>query len=205
MIREQNSFWRCLIMSEIESAWEKTKSKDFLREERQINHPIRKMIRDNAAGKSVGDFGCASCIDYPMWVNAHYDYTGIDFTEKFLEHAKSLHPNIKLIKSDIINVNLPEKHFDTSYCKDIFEHQPPDKYREVLREMWRLTNKALMVAFYIAPTDKPTRYELVKGIHYKNHYNKQEIINAFQDITGLTPEITEKIGYNNSALYVVKR
>lgn len=192
-------------MINIDTAWEKTKSKDFLREERQINHPIRKMIRDNAMGKSVGDFGCASCIDYPMWLDAHYDYTGIDFTDKFLEHAKSLYSAIRLIKSDIVNTGLPDECFGTTYCKDILEHQPPEKYRDVLKEMWRLTEKVMIVAFYIAPTDKQTRYELVKNIHYKNHYNKQEMINAFIELTGKSPVITEKIGYNNSALYVVTK
>lgn len=192
-------------MSNIDDAWERNKPRDFLRADRQLNHPIRGMILEHAEGKTVGDFGCASCIDYPMWIKHGYDYTGIDFTEKFLDYAKSLYPEIKLIKSDIINTGLPDEAFSTSYCKDIFEHQPPEKYIQVLDEMWRLASKVMIIAFYIAPKDKPTHYELVNGIHYKNHYNKDEILDALLSYKPISVEIHEHIGYNNSTLYVVKK
>lgn len=192
-------------MSNLDSAWQRTKGINFLREEKQISHPVRRMMLDNAVGGTVVDFGCASCIDYPMWRDAGYDYTGIDFTDKFLEYARRLYPRIKLIHSDVANVNLPDESFHTGYCKDLLEHQPPGKYVSVLEEMWRLTGCVMMVAFYISPKDKPTMYNLVKGIHYKNRYNKQEMVDAINKLKPWSLNIVENIGYNNSALYVVKK
>jgi hypothetical protein len=71
--------------------------------------------------------------------------------------------------------------------------------------MWRLTTRVLMVAFFIAPTDKPTTYTVIKNLYYKNHYNKDEVIQTFINVTGNKPLIIENIGYNNTALYIVRR
>lgn len=192
-------------MSNIDTAWDRTKKYDFLRVERQFNHPIRKLILENAIGNTVGDFGCASCIDYPRWKEAGFKYTGIDFTEKFLNYAKKLYPEIRLLHRDASDTGLRDRCFDTSFCKDLLEHLPPRKYVSVLNEMWRLTSKVMMVAFYFSPKDKPTRYELVKNLHYKNRYNKQEILDAINRLNPKSVEVYENIGYNNSALYVMKK
>lgn len=188
-----------------ETAWERTKRQDFLRVERQLNHPIRKLILENAMGNTVGDFGCASCIDYPMWRDAGYDYLGIDITAKFLNYAKKLYPEICLLHKDASDTGLRDHCFDTSYCKDLLEHLPPRKYVSVLNEMWRLTSKVMMIVFYISPKDKPTKYDVVKNLHYKNRYNKQEILNAIEGLNPKSVKVYEGIGYNNSALYVVKK
>jgi ubiquinone/menaquinone biosynthesis C-methylase UbiE len=192
-------------MVEIESAWQRDKGKDFLRSERQFKHPVRRMFLEYAEGETVADFGCASCIDYPMWRDNNYKYTGIDFTQKFLDYAKQLYPSINLLRRDISDTGLKDKSFDTTYCKDGLEHQPRDKYKDILFEMWRLTTRVLMVAFFIAPTDKPTTYTVIKNLYYKNHYNKDEVIQTFINVTGNKPLIIENIGYNNTALYIVRR
>lgn len=191
-------------MTNIDTAWEKTKRKDFLREERQITHPIRKLILEHAVKDTVVDVGCASCIDYPMWRDAKYKYIGVDFTKKFLEYAHQLYPGIKTVNSDASDISLPDGCCNTSYCKDLLEHLPPEKYIPVIDEMWRISKNVMMIGFYIAPKNKPTEYNIVKGLHYKNHYNKQEIIEKLESLNPSKVEIIENIGYNNSALYVVK-
>ena len=140
-----------------------------------------------------------------MWRDAGYDYTGLDFTDKFLSYGRKLYPHIKQVVADASKTSLSGNSYDTVYAKDLLEHLPPEKYKGVLAEMWRLAGKVMMVAFYIAPRDKPTRYELVKNLHYKNRYNKQEVLNEINALKPRSVEVYEHIGYNNSALYVVKK
>lgn len=193
-------------MTRIEDAWERSKGVDFLREERQINHPIRKMMVERGVGKTVLDGGCASCISYPFWKAAGFKYTGIDFTPKFLKRARELYPGIDVIGGDLNDIPFGDKYFNTTVNKDIWEHLPPEKYMAVCNEMWRVTENRMMVAFYIAPTDKPTKYELVDNLHYKNHYNKGEVMSLLFSLEDARiTDIIEDIGYNHSALYVVDR
>ena len=159
----------------------------------------------HARGVTVGDFGCASCIDYPMWVKNGYVYTGIDFTEKFIKYAEEQYHNIKIVNRDVSDTGLRDECFDTSYCKDLLEHQQPEKYLDILSEMWRLTKQVMMIGFYIAPTERQTEYRFVSDLFYKNHYNKQEVLNKLHLFNPESIKIIESIGYNSSALYVVMK
>jgi len=193
-------------MTEMESAWERKMESYFLRTPKQINHPIRKMIIERGMGKTVLDGGCASCIDYPLWKERGFKYTGLDFTPRFLKYAKELYPEINVVGGDLANIPFGNKSFHTSVNKDIWEHQPPEKYIAVCNEVWRVTENRMMIAFYLAPWDEPTKYELVDDLFYKNHYNKQDVmvlLNSLDDAR--ITDIIEEIGFNHSALYVVDR
>jgi len=193
-------------MTEIETAWERSKEDYFLRTPEQMNHPVRKMIVERGIGENVLDCGCASCIDYPLWKARGFKYTGLDFTTRFLRYAESLYPEINVVGGDLNNIPYGDRQFNTCYFKDIWEHLPPEKYVAVCNEVWRVTGNRMMVAFYIAPTEKQTKYELVNDLHYKNHYNKQDVmvlLNSLDDAR--ITDIIEGIGFNRSALYVVDR
>jgi len=188
----------------IENAWERTKGENFLRTVEQINHPIRRMIVKRGIGKTVLDVGCASCIDYPDWRDAGFDYTGLDFTKKFMGRARELHPEIQLTTADASEIPLPDKSIDTVYCKDLLEHLPPEKYIAVIREMWRVTKSRMIIAFYITPREMPTRYVLADNLHYRNEYSKNDAMAVLNSLEGAkVTEVIEGIGFNNSALYVV--
>lgn len=193
-------------MTEIETAWERSKGTEFLREERQVNHPIRKLIVERGVGNTVLDGGCATSVDYPLWKEAGFKYTGIDFTPKFLKRARELYPEINVIGGNLEAIPFGDRCFDSTYLKDIIEHLSPEKYRQVIPELWRVTGNRMMIAFYIAPTDKPTKYELIDNLHYKNHYNKGDILNLLACLDDARIiDMIEEIGYNHSALYIVDR
>jgi len=193
-------------MSKIDTAWERTKNKDFLRIPRQLNHPIRKLIVENTVGESVLDVGCASAIQYPLYEDMGIKYTGLDFTKKFLDHATELYGEIDLIHADASNIPLPDRGKSTVFCKDLLEHLPPDKWKEVLSEMWRVTDKRMMVAFYIAPWEYETIYKVVKSLHYKNVYSFKEIYDFMLNLDGCS-EITvkRKLGFNNSDIWIIDK
>lgn len=190
----------------IETAWEKKKGLTFLREERQLKHPIRQMLVARGIGNTVIDFGCATAIDAPLWKSAGFKYTGLDFTPKFLKEAKRRNPESTFIEADAADTYIMDGSYDVSFCKDLMEHLPRDKWRSVMREMWRVSNRRMMVAFFIAPTDKPTSYVLGEGPHWTNHYNKGEVSLLLMSLPNARlVEVIENIGFNHSALYVVDR
>ncbi len=193
-------------MVSIEDAWQRTKGKNFLRNEEQLNHPIRKMMVERGVGKTVLDVGSATCVDYPAWTAAGFNYTGLDFTPKFLDAARELYPGISLIQADASKIPLEDNSMDTGAMKDVLEHLPPEKYIAVVKEMWRVANKRMIIAFYIAPINAPTKYVLIDNLHYKNRYNEAEILTLFRELPGSKiSEIVKGIGFNNSSLYVVDR
>jgi len=193
-------------MSKIDTAWERTKSKDFLRIPRQLNHPIRERIVEETVGNSVLDVGCASAIQYPFYKDSGIEYTGVDFTQKFLNYAWELYGDIDLVYADASDIPRHDRCFSTVFCKDLLEHLPPDKYKEVLSEMWRLTDKRMMIALYIKPWGKSTEYLFVKNIHYKNTYDRLELMLYVSHLEGFKEcNIISDIGFNNSELWIVDK
>lgn len=188
-----------------ESEWQRSKGREFLREERQIRHLIRKLIVQNARGGTVLDVGCASCIDYPYWNQAGVHYTGLDLTPKFLEYAESLYPGIELVEADAADIPIIDGGVCTSYCKDVLEHLPPERVKSVMSEMWRVCSQRMMIAFYIPPTNDPEEIRFEKG-HYFNRYNRGQVEGLIRGMRGFKSlEVIENVGYNNSALYIADR
>ena len=186
--------------------WARRLSPKFLEYKLQKEHPIRRLVaaKANQIGKNVLDVGCASCIDYPLHKETGIKYEGLDPTQKFLDRAKKLYPGINVKLGNVLNMPYDDGVFDVVYCKDLFEHLPPEKYRRAMAEMWRVASKLVMVAFFVSPKPIETRYELKRTGHWLNHYCKPELIDFFNTLSGFGHlNVTENIGYNNSALYEV--
>ena len=157
---------------------------DFLRVPEQLEHPSRKRIAEEASkvGDSVLDVGCDSCVDYPRFKKAGIRYTGIDITEKFIKRAKELYPGIDARVGTAYDLPFSDGSYGSVYCKDLFEHLPPDGYKQVLTEMWRVTRKLMMIAFYLPTNNNPTNYNLTIRGHYEQSYNAQEIANFIKGL-----------------------
>jgi len=152
---------------------------DFLRSKQELEHPSRKRIFEEVSkvGDSVLDVGCGSCVDYPRFKKAGIRYTGIDITEKFIKWAKELYPGIDARVGTAYGLPFPDGSYDSAYCKDLLEHLPPDGYKQALNEMWRVTRKLMMIAFYLPTNNRPTEYNLTIMGCYEQSYNAQEIAN----------------------------
>jgi len=176
-----------------ESFWEKGVHPDYFYGEPRLEHPSRKRIAEEAKkiGNSVLDVGCDSCVDYPRYKKSGMRYTGIDITEKFIRRAKDLYPGIDARVGTAYDLPFPDGSYDSVYCKDLLEHLPPEGYKQVLKEMWRVTRKLMMIAFYIPTNNKPTKYNLTVSGVYEQSYNAQEIadfIMSLKDFKGLEIE-----------------
>jgi ubiquinone/menaquinone biosynthesis C-methylase UbiE len=174
------------------------RSPDFLREEKRLHlaHPIRQMMADKVADdcSSVLDVGCASCISYPYFKNAKIQYTGVDFTENFINRAKEFYPEVTAIKMDATKLDFLDNSFDAVCCKAVIEHIQPYDLRMVLGEMCRVACKLVLIAFFLAPLDGPTVYRWHHKGFWSNQYSKidlSEILEElgwylFEEIVGVT-------------------
>jgi len=177
---------------------------DFLRSPEQVEHPARKRIVEEASkvGSSALDVACDSCVDYPLFKKAGMSYTGIDITEHFIKRAKELYPGIDARVGTAYNLEFTDGSYDSVYCKDLLEHLPPYGYEAVLREMWRVMRKLMMISFYLPTNNLPTKYNLTVSGHYEQSYNEREIVDFIGDLENFDGlEIVRSVG----CLYVARK
>jgi len=94
------------------------------------------------AGDRVCDFGCGTGLVMRDIATNYLDVTvtGVERSvsqwSKAVENNKGI-ANVKLINEDIMRTNLPDNHFDVTYCRYVLEHNPNPV--EVVQEMVRIT------------------------------------------------------------------
>ena len=134
-----------------EKYWDVTLRGDsFLRNDAQMNHPSRFFIADAAAKYgTVLECGCATAIDYPYHVERGTKYTGIDITVKWKAMAEKLYPDIDFRTASLLDLSLfPDRSVDTVYERAVFEHMHPLEWPLGAREMWRVADKQMLLAFF---------------------------------------------------------
>ena len=179
--------------------WREEAPRDFLRKPSQLNHPIRRLIVKEAAaaGRTVLDVGCATCIDYPFFKKAGLEYTGVDITEKFLRRARQLYPGVDVQLGDARNLRFKENWFDVAYCKDLLEHLPPPGHLDVIKELARVARARVLLGFFLAPDHRPRNVRRIRGEWFYNRYNKPGLARWLKGLQGFRSlEIYEKVGLN---------
>ncbi len=81
------------------------------------------------SGRNIADFGCGTgnLIDA---IAAHFPaaaITGIEISEEQLQSARRanrLHPNVTLLRADVMKSGLPDAQYDLTYCRYLLEHVP---------------------------------------------------------------------------------
>jgi len=184
--------------------WKEVANIDHMRTPKQLTHPIRgKIVTEiTKVGGSVLDVGCATAVDYPLFKEAGVKYTGIDVIEKFVKRAKEHYPEADIRLGDAFNLQFADGSYDVVYCKDLLEHLPPEGYKTVVREMWRVARRMMMIAFYIPPADDKTVYQKSSGGFFVNHYYRGEILDFIRGLGG-DLEIIKTI--DGCSLYVVRK
>jgi len=167
-----------------EKYWQDEANIDFMREDPdEANHPIRVRMGNEATrvakkieNPRVLDIGCGTAIDYPRLRDLGFDYWAIEPIPKFIDRARELYPEIKIIQDRVWDIPFNDKVFDVSWMKGVVQHLPPGTYPEALDEAWRVTKTLLMVStnrvFFGENIAGVTHRE--KGGPYDNHYNFNE-------------------------------
>lgn len=133
---------------------------------RQIEHtthPVRRIICDIVSqnSNSVLDVGCGTCTDYLFFKDTPVVYHGVDVTRKYarVAHATYMVPSVSVASA--LQLPFTDNSFDTVYCKDLLEHLPPEAWKSVVTEMFRVaTNQVLLVLFRTPTKGEP---ELKQG------------------------------------------
>ena len=134
------------------------------------------------AGTSVLDVGCGICLDYPRL--RHLEYYALDVARKFLDEAKRHHA-LMAINASALQLPLATDGVDTVYCKDLLVHMPPDCWKPLLAEMFRVARRLVLTLesqwyhhmhYVKAETyQAQVRGEAVELQFYNNAYSLDEV------------------------------
>ena len=196
-----------------ESYWDVNVGPDFMRNVAQLSNPIRETMAEQAkeAGPRVLDIACSSAMSYPYFAVEGVEYVGVDFTEKFLVHARELYPGIEVYNRSALDPGFPDGSFPTVCTKDLLEHVAPEDVPIIIRKMWDIASRKMMIAFFLTPIPEPAVIRFVDGKYYNNRYDEREIIGLIEGLEGfkefriLNIENRAVRGYTHSPLYIAEK
>jgi ubiquinone/menaquinone biosynthesis C-methylase UbiE len=136
-----------------ETHWQEAVPANYLRNQSEMAHPSRDVIADKVAamGVTVLECGCASAIDYPRYAVRGIDYTGVDLSSQFLNHAREVNPDVNVVLGNLTKLPFDDQSFDVAFTRAVFEHMLPDSetgWPQALKEMWRVARKGIVVALF---------------------------------------------------------
>lgn len=158
--------------------------------------PIREAIESFIMANSTKDTllldaGCNTGVEgYRLFQKGYLGkYIGVDSNPKALEYAKQNLDgfNAELILSDCSEIDFPDQHFDIVLSKDVIEHA--SYYTDIMAELCRLTNQALLVSMFIRMHDQPDFIKREPASFHHNRYNRQKLYNFAGDRGLNTPKI----------------
>lgn len=144
------------------------------------------------------DAGCGGCPEYFGLVKLYgekINYTGLDLTQKIVDHNKS--KNINCVKGSLNNIPFKDNEFEIVHSRHVVEHMK--EIEKPLTELIRVCRKKLFISFFIDPMEnteldsenKPFHKILLEnentsGEIYHNQYNKliiEKILNNNEKIS----------------------
>jgi SAM-dependent methyltransferase len=95
---------------------------------------------------------CGSANDY-RYLHAYglsrfLDYTGLDLCAKNIENARALFPETRFERGNVFELAAPDEAFDFSFTHDLFEHLSPAGLHAAIKEICRVTSRAICVGFF---------------------------------------------------------
>lgn len=151
----------------------------------------------NDPNSSILDVGCGlgHLCDFLRTQGWTGKYTGVDITYKMCECAKKRLPDEVILNVDILDDEFEEK-FDYVACiatvqhKPIFDSDPVDYLKEMIKKLYSLTNKVLVFDvfsnrgdffeedhLYVEPAELLAYcYSLTKFLSLKNDYKPYQIM-----------------------------
>jgi len=166
----------------------------FLQVQMPRTRNVRRVIYDImknvlTPGASVLDVACGAAVDYTPITEMGFNWTGVDMTEKFVDYVRDTF-TADMHRMDVSQgLNFKTRQFNMSYAKDLFEHLPPNQWKAVITEMWRVSDEYMILSFFKPPGEAKTEYHIVTeeespntaGV-YSNHYNRKELIDFIMSL-----------------------
>ncbi len=125
--------------------------------ERKIGY-IRARILENYGNASCSllDAGCGTGWHVAALIDAGYDVTGIDASERQIAHARLTHPQCKFICSSMLSLPFPDGSFDVVYAINSLHHlDSPAAQKTALGELRRVTKTGGIIIVHEMNTRNP--------------------------------------------------
>jgi len=112
----------------------------------------RLLNQQSFAKPSFVEPACGSANDYRFFeafgLMRFMDYTGFDLCEKNVINAKEMFPNTRFVVGNILCPDFPDRAFDNALVHDLFEHLSLPAMELALKELCRITAKAICIGFF---------------------------------------------------------
>ena len=150
--------------------------------------------RDCEEGESVLDVGCGSG---RLAFQFKSGYTGIDITPSYVQMARERFPNLTWVEGDCRALPFPDESFDRTWSSNLLIHLPWDDISLALKEMARVTRKAI----YLSSTfDDSSDVKIITDVYRGLHFIQNTIDFNYVQVPGWT---LHKVGDGKS--YVILR
>jgi len=104
------------------------------------------------APPSVLEPACGSANDYRFLERygfaARIAYSGFDLCPKNVENARRMFPGTAFNAGNVFEIDAPGLSFDYCFVHDLFEHLSPEGIETAVREVCRVTRKAMCAHFF---------------------------------------------------------
>ncbi len=154
-------------------------------------------------GKNVLDIGSSSGDFSNYLASSGLNVTGLDFSEKSLDIAKSRYKNVNFICSDITDF-IPKEKFDGIFSKDTLFHLPDEDLTRLLLNLHKmLTSDGKILIILDIPKEGGEKiYDEPLDTRFKLYYNylTEEKITGLLTNSGFKIDKVEYI--NDKNLYV---
>lgn len=122
-------------------------------------------------GKRVIDLGCGTGKDAHLFIDAGFDYVGIDLSEGMLEVAKERNPKANFQLMDLYHLDFPSHSFDGFWADTSLLHVPKQDIAAVLKSIKKLL-KVGGVGF-ISMKEWGDKGDVVDGIAHELRFNME--------------------------------
>jgi 2-polyprenyl-3-methyl-5-hydroxy-6-metoxy-1,4-benzoquinol methylase len=110
--------------------------------------------------KRLLDFGCGSGAKVLEFAQRGYEVWGVDVGDDAIRLCKKLLPQGHFLKGELLQIGLPDRHFDYIRIDNVLEHVPNPK--EVVRECRRILSTHGRILIYV-PHGRSLSMRFMKG------------------------------------------
>ncbi|MDJ0105740.1 class I SAM-dependent methyltransferase [Rhodococcus erythropolis] len=160
------------------SIWTETSEFDYMSKEQRADHPSHAVVIDlikdhyGEAAFDLLDCGVLSGVSYQKLIEARLKarYTGIDISEKILDHCREMHPDAQWLQMSALDIAFESDSFDVVNCRHLLESLP--YYETSVRELFRVARQHVAICLWLVPREpeKLLRRETDGGYIWLNRY-----------------------------------
>ncbi len=155
-------------------AWLSDTERTGLREAPAISLFMRlwnEALNDEPSSKtSVIEPACGSANDFrsiaASGLSRRLNYDGFDLCRKNIENARLLFPRVRFDVANAFEIPADDQAYDLAFAHDLFEHLSPDGIQIALREICRVTRRAMSLAFFSMHEEAESIIRPVEDYHW---------------------------------------